>query len=93
MVSPMQRLISLFTEHPATVNETYLQHLMNATGFALRMIGAGMCCLVHGLFPFLFVRTGSSAVTQLHDRMVTNRARRPAANPHNALGPDVVGTN
>lgn len=71
----MQRLISLFTEHPASVNETYLQHLASATGFALRMIGAGLCCLVHGLFPFLFVRTGSSAVTQLHDRMVTNRAR------------------
>ena len=77
----MQRLLSLFTEHPASVNETYLQHLASATGFALRMIGAGLCCLVHGLFPFLFVRTGSSAVTQLHDRMVTNRARAQAPLP------------
>jgi Family of unknown function (DUF6356) len=72
----MKSLLSAFTEHPASVGETYFQHLGSATSFALRMFGAGLCCLVHGFFPFLFVRTGSNTVTQLHDRMVLNRDRR-----------------
>lgn len=73
----MKRLTSLFTEHPASVGETYVQHLGSATRFSLAMFGAGLCCLLHGLLPFLFVRTGSSTVTRLYDRMVLNRSRRP----------------
>lgn len=80
----MNGLRRLFTEHPASVGESYLQHLGQASSFGLRMVGAGLCCLIHGLLPFLFVRTGSGAVTELHDRMVVNRSRRvPAA----AAGP------
>jgi hypothetical protein len=76
----MNGLRSCFTEHPASVGENYLEHLASASGFALRMIGAGLACLIHGLLPFLFVKSGSTAVTQLHDRMVVNRSRRaPAA--------------
>lgn len=86
----MKRLLALFTEHPASVGETYLQHLVSATGFSLHMIGCGFCCLIHGLLPFLFVRTGSNAVVELHDRMVANRARRPAASSARDAGADAV---
>jgi len=64
-----------FTEHPATVGETYGQHCAHAVGFGWRMVLAGLACMVHGLVPALFVRTGSETVTKLHDRMVTNRQR------------------
>jgi hypothetical protein len=63
----------LFTEHPATVGETYSQHFVHAGGFGVRMVFAGMACLVHAVLPFLFVKTGSRAITVLHDRMVINR--------------------
>lgn len=76
---PMKSLLSAFTEHPASVGESYFQHLASATSFSLRMFRAGLCCLVHGLFPFLFVRTGSNAVTNLHERMVLNRDRRQSS--------------
>ena len=62
-----------FTEHPATVGESYLEHLVTAGSFGLRLVVAGIACLVHGLLPFLFERTGSRAVTQLHDRMIARR--------------------
>jgi hypothetical protein len=62
-----------FTEHPASVGETYSEHMGRAACFGLRMIGAGVACLVHALLPFLFVRTGSSAIAELNDRMVVNR--------------------
>ncbi len=71
----------LFSEHPEAVGETYGEHLVMASGFGLRMIGAGLACLVHALLPFLFVKTGSAAITELHQRMVTSRSRKtPAAN-------------
>ena len=66
----------LFVEHPHTVGESYFEHLQAASGFGSRMILSGIACLLHGLLPFLFVRTGSAAVTELHDRMVANRARK-----------------
>ncbi len=66
----------LFTDHPASVGETYGEHLAMATGFGLRMILGGFACLIHGLLPFLFVRTGSAQVSTLHDRMVANRRRK-----------------
>jgi uncharacterized protein DUF6356 len=68
----------LFTEHPASVDETYLEHLGVATSFGVHMLVAGIACLVHALFPFLFVKTGSQAIAGLYERMVTSRRRHPA---------------
>ena len=72
----------MFTEHPAAVGETYLQHLGQASGFGFRMIYAGFACLLHGLLSFACVRTGSTAISCLHERMVVNRQR--AAQPGSA---------
>ena len=68
-------LIRSFTEHPASVGESYGEHLGRATCFGLRMVFAGIACLVHGVLPFLFVRTGSRAIAELNERMVVNRRR------------------
>lgn len=68
----------LFTDHPATVGETYWQHLGVAWGFSWRLMAAALACLVHALLPFLFVKTGSHAITNLHDRMVVSRQRQAA---------------
>lgn len=65
----------LFIEHPASVGETYGEHLRTAMGFALTLLGAGLACLLHALLPFLFVDTGSRAVERLHARMIANRSR------------------
>lgn len=68
--------LRLFTDHPASVGETYGEHLLAAAGFALRMVLSGLACLVHALLPFLFQRTASKCVAELHQRMVA-RQRRP----------------
>lgn len=65
----------LFTEHPATVGESYGEHLRVGFGFGLAMLGGGLACLVHALLPFLFVKTGSATISRLHDRMITHRCR------------------
>ena len=69
-------LLKPFTEHPASVGESYGEHLVMAGGFGIRMILGGFACLLHGLLPFLFVKTGSRQIGTLHDRMVTNRNRK-----------------
>ena len=60
---------NLFTNHPTEVGETYGKHFRNASGFGLRMIGAGLACLVHAVCPFLFERSGSRTVEELHRRL------------------------
>lgn len=65
--------MKLFTDHPASVNETYTEHAGFAFGFGLRMIAGGIACCLHGLFPFLFERTGSRIIITLHQRLAANR--------------------
>ena len=62
------------TQHLRDVGETYTEHFRMASGFGLRMVTTGIACLIHGIFPFLFERTGSDMVRRLHDEMVQKRA-------------------
>ncbi|MDE2448113.1 MAG: hypothetical protein KGO22_04025 [Gammaproteobacteria bacterium] len=66
----------LFLDHPQSVGESYLEHQRHAFGFGLALLGAALACLVHAVIPGLFVRTGSEAITRLHDRMVVHRSAR-----------------
>jgi hypothetical protein len=68
----------LFTDHPASVGETYGRHLLVACGFGARMVAAGCACLLHGVFPWLFRTTGSDTIRALHERMVLHRTRESA---------------
>jgi hypothetical protein len=66
---------SIFIEHPASVDETYLQHFISALSFGTKMVVAGIACMVHGLLPALFVTRGSDTVCALHERMVMKRRK------------------
>lgn len=68
--------MQMFTDHPRSVGETYFQHMAVAADFGVRMFTGALCCLLHAAFPFLFERTASAIITELHDRMVTNRIRK-----------------
>lgn len=71
-------MLRRFTDHPASVNETYLQHMGMAFSFGGNMFLGSLACFVHGLFPWLFLTRGSDTVRTLHHRMVTHRVVRPA---------------
>lgn len=68
--------MNVFTDHPASVGESYTEHLKTASGFGFSMIASGLACLVHGLVPSLFERTGSETIARLHERMIVNRRSR-----------------
>ena len=67
-------MLQLFTEHPATVGESYLEHLLFAGMFGCRMLAGGVACCIHGVLPFLFLRTGSRIVLDLHAILMRKRA-------------------
>jgi len=66
---------SLFIEHPASVDETYVEHFITALSFGAKMVVAGMACMVHGLLPAVFVTRGSDTIRALHERMVVGRRK------------------
>ena len=59
-----------FTAHPASVGETYGQHLRFALRFGARMTLGGVAAIVHAFLPFLFQTTAS----RINDALVAMRA-------------------
>lgn len=67
--------VSFFTAHPASVNETYFQHMRFALSFAGLLFLAGMAALVHAILPALFENTASRIIRRLH-RRIEHRGER-----------------
>jgi hypothetical protein len=73
----------LFIDHPRSVGESYGQHAGFALGVGLRMIGAGLACVLHGVFPFLFVKTGSKCISELNECLQDRQPGASATAPLN----------
>ncbi len=82
----------LFLDHPATVDESYTEHLLFAGRMGLTLLGAGLAAIAHGLLPSVFKSTASTAVlslaARLDERFPDHRVnardaitRAPAAHP------------
>ena len=72
-----------FVDHPHSVGESYREHFSVALGFGMRLIGAGLACVVHACVPAWFTRTGSRAVSELA-RELDARSRYAVAAPDSA---------
>jgi hypothetical protein len=68
------RLTSIFTDHPASVDETYLGHMAFAGWFAAKLFTAAFAALIHAFLPFLFETTASRIIRELYER-THNRGR------------------
>ena len=69
----------LFLDHPASVGESYVEHMGVAGRFGLKLVAGGVCCIIHAVLPFAFKTKGSDTVTSLHRDLVAHRAARRAA--------------
>ena len=79
-------MLQRFTEHPAAVGESYLQHLVKAAVFGGQLIAAGLACVVHAALPFLFQHTGSDVIGKLNKAMQQRRL-------HGAASDNIVSDN
>ena len=58
-----------FLAHPATVDETYFQHMRFAFGFAFWLLVAGFAALIHSVFPAVCETTAGGILRKLTARM------------------------
>ena len=84
-----------FTRHPQSAGESYFQHMRVAVGFARQTIGAGMCALVHAIFPMFHQTTASERIQCLaaciesgdRDAITIVKAARISPNDDTAAAP------
>ncbi|MEO0496203.1 MAG: DUF6356 family protein [Pseudomonadota bacterium] len=70
----MKSIVGLFTHHPTSVDETYLEHMRFAGGAGLRMVAAGCAALVHAVLPFMFEHTASRLMAPIAQKLVARNS-------------------
>ena len=70
-----------FTAHPREVGETYFEHGFFACRYGAKMTLGGIAAFIHGLFPFLFQKTGSRITRELNETLEQSAARAAARRP------------
>jgi len=58
-----------FTEHPASVGETYWQHLIFAGRFSIMLFAAAFAALIHAIIPAFFETTASKTIRKMFAEM------------------------
>lgn len=73
-VSAPSLLGRLFLDHPASVDETYFQHMRFAFGFAFWLGIAAIAALLHAIVPAVCETTASRILKRLHARIMARHA-------------------
>ena len=61
-------IAKIFTDHPASVDETYFEHLAFASKFAITLMVAAGAAMIHAIIPCLCEKTASKSVARLYDK-------------------------
>lgn len=69
----------LFTDHPASVGESYTEHFGVASRFGGKMILGGAGAVLHAFVPALCKTSASRTVDGLHSELVAKRNAARAA--------------
>lgn len=75
-------ILRLFNEHPASLGETYTQHMRVSLSYAVPLLGAALAAFAHAVFPFLFTTTASQTVKRLYERMTGRCLACPSGRLH-----------
>ena len=68
-------MANMFTEHPNSVGETYLQHMKKASSFSLKLLSLSICCFIHGVIPPLFETTASDEIECMNKKLQKRRGK------------------
>ena len=61
----MEKFKKLFTDHPNEMGESYIEHLICASMYGVRMVFTGFAAIIHSIFPFLFQTTASDLAKEI----------------------------
>jgi len=70
-------LDKLFFEHPRDIGESYGEHAGHAIDIGIKLVFAGIGCLVHALLPGLFIRSASNTVGYINELMAERETHAP----------------
>jgi hypothetical protein len=70
----------IFSEHPRSLGMSWASHAVGAVGISVRLIGAGVACLIHAIVPAWFTETAGRTVASMYEHMHARKAG--AANPN-----------
>jgi len=70
--SPISQFMRGFVAHPASVDETYLQHAGFALRFAATLFLAACAAFIHAILPPVFETTAGRIIQSLH-KQIENR--------------------
>lgn len=62
-------IATLFLDHPASVDESYFQHMRFALGFAFWLTVAATAALIHAVIPAACETTASRILRRLHAKI------------------------
>jgi hypothetical protein len=63
----------VFLRHPRDIGESYVEHMGTAFTVGGQMLVAGAACIIHGVAPAFFTKTGSRTIERLHQRITAGR--------------------
>ena len=76
----------LFLDHPASVDESYGEHMAFAGSTSFKLFKAAFACLIHAFVPALCERTASTIIAELHAKTHGRGAPATATLPERGLG-------
>ncbi len=57
------------SSHLKEINETYFEHLRFAMWMGVRMVFAGVACILHSIMPEILITTASDTIKTLNQEM------------------------
>jgi hypothetical protein len=73
------------SSHLDEVELSYFGHLKVALTIGGTMVGAGLACLLHGIFPAIFQTNASRTIKRLNDHIEGRSGAPHHREPHHAL--------
>lgn len=67
------------SRHLKEVDETYFEHMLYATKYGVKMIFAGLACIIHGLLPEVFCTTASRTMESIKNEINERKQKVNAA--------------
>ena len=60
---------NIFTDHPQSVGESYLEQFIFALSTGVKLILWGLIAIIHAILPFTFKTFVSQRIIRLHDKI------------------------
>lgn len=72
----MKALVKRCMKHLEDVNESYVEHLTFTLKISSLILATAVILLIHGMFPWVFTRTGSRMIARIN-RILRERTAAP----------------